>query len=120
MRPAGGARGPGGWAADGVRPSGLGWAILAAEHAREGTAFLGPLVPAMLEGGTEAGLFRPADAEMEDEALLEAGVLPHALKREVFIRMLEEVILPGLEGFGVDPAPARAWLERKRSARGDP
>ncbi|HZY05907.1 MAG TPA: ferritin-like domain-containing protein [Anaeromyxobacteraceae bacterium] len=102
-------------ATDEVRHSRLGWALLAAEHARGGTAFLGPLVPAMLEGCIDAGLFRPAEAELEDHALPEHGVLPHALKREVFTRTLEEVVLPGLERFGVDPAPARAWLEGKRA-----
>ena len=103
-------------AADEVRHSRLGWALLAAEHARGGTAFLGPLVPAMLEGSIDADLFRPASRNRDDEALLEHGVLPHLLKREVFTRVLEEVVFPGLERFGVDPAPAKAWLERKRSA----
>lgn len=103
-------------AADEVRHSRLGWALLAAEHERGGTAFLGPLVPAMLEGSIAPDLFRPAGADREDEALLDHGVLPHVLKREVFVRMLEEVVFPGLERFGVDVAPARSWLDRKRSA----
>ncbi|HEU4382044.1 MAG TPA: ferritin family protein [Anaeromyxobacteraceae bacterium] len=103
-------------ATDEVRHSRLGWAILAGEHARGGTAFLGPLVPDMLEGSIDVDLFRPCDPARDDQALLEHGVLPAALKREVFTRTLEEVVFPGLERFGVDPAPARAWLEGKRSA----
>ena len=38
------------------------------------------------------------------------GILATARKREIFVRTLEEVVLPGLEQFGIDTAPARAWL----------
>jgi hypothetical protein len=93
----------------------LGWAHLAAERARGDTSFLGPLVPAMLEGNAAADLFATVEAEREDPALLEEGVLPHSLKREVFVRMLEEVIFPGLERFGVDAGDGRAWLAAKRA-----
>jgi hypothetical protein len=102
-------------AADEVRHGRLGWAHLAAEHARGETAFLGPLVPAMLEGNVAPDLFLVVPADREDAALLEHGVLPHALKREVFVRTLEDVVFPGLSEFGVDPAPARAWLAQRSS-----
>jgi hypothetical protein len=103
-------------AADEVGHGRLGWAHLASEHARGETAFLGPFVPAMLEGNAAPDLFLVAPADRENAALLEHGVVPHALKREVFVRTLEDVVFPGLAAFGVDPAPARAWLAR-RSAR---
>jgi len=103
-------------ATDEVRHSRLGWAWLAAEHARGAASFLGPLVPGMLEGSVGSDLFSRASTHLEDERLLEQGVLPHALKREVFTRTLEAVVLPGLESFGVDAAPARAWLAGKRDA----
>jgi hypothetical protein len=103
-------------AGDEVRHARLGWACLAAERERGATAFLGPLLPDMLAGSADAALFAAAAPELEDEELLELGVLPHSLKREVFLRTLEEVVLPGLAGSGVDPAPARGWLEARRAA----
>ncbi len=101
-------------ARDEVRHSRLGWAHLASEHAQGTTSFLGPLVPAMLEGSAGPGLFAPpGPEEEEDERLLEHGVLPRRRKLEVFRRTLEEVVFPGLDQLGVDTAPARAWLAGK-------
>jgi hypothetical protein len=103
-------------ARDEVRHARLGWACLAHARAHDAAAFLGPLVPGMLEGAAPADLFDPEVApEKEDLALLEHGVLPHALKREVFVRTLEEVICPGLAALGVDDAASREWLARRRA-----
>jgi hypothetical protein len=110
-------------AADEVRHSRLGWAILAAERERGTGALLGEHVPAMLAASIEPDLFRPGvpgpelDAG-EDPALLELGVLPRSLRREVFVRTTTEVVLPGLEEGGVDISPARAWLRERLVAPG--
>jgi len=101
-------------ARDEVRHARLGWAYLA--RARE-VEFLGPLVPAMLEGSAGPDLFQAGVAEPEPGALLELGVLPRRLKRELFERVLVEVTCPGLERLGVDAGPARRWLDRRRAAR---
>ena len=45
--------------------------------------------------------------------LLRFGVLPHGQKRQVFARMLREVVFPGLSHFGVDVAPAQTWLQAR-------
>jgi hypothetical protein len=103
-------------ATDEVQHSRLGWAYLAHEHGQGETAFLGPLIPAMLRGTIIPDLFAPVAAEREDPALLGHGVLPHALKRQTFTRTLEEVVFPGLEEFGVDTAPARGWLADQQAA----
>ncbi len=105
-------------AQDEVGHSRLGWAHLASEHAQGSTAFLAPLIPAMLQGNAPPDLFQPVCGERDDPALLDHGVLPHAMKREVFTRTLEDVVFPGLEAFGIDSAPARAWLEGRRSGPG--
>jgi len=97
-------------ARDEVHHSRLGWAHLASESARADVSFLGPLVPAMLRGAADADLFAPVPAERDDAALLEHGVLPHHVKRQVFARTLEEVVFPGLEAYGIDTVPARRWL----------
>jgi hypothetical protein len=97
-------------AEDEVTHARLGWAQLAVAAARGRTAFLGPLLPSMLRGSIDDDLFRPVEPDREDEALLALGVLPHATKRDLFVRVLEEVVFPGLEGSGVDTAAAREWL----------
>jgi len=95
----------------------LGWAWLAVAAARGQTAFLGRHLPAMLSGTVDDELFGPVEAAREDPGLLALGVLPHATKRALFVQSLEEVVFPGLEGAGVDTAPARAWVEARRPGR---
>ncbi|MCI0569402.1 MAG: ferritin-like domain-containing protein [Myxococcaceae bacterium] len=101
---------------DEVAHSRLGWAALAREHAVGATGWLSRYVPAMLEGNAGKGLFVEATPDAESPALLRHGVLPHARKREVFVRALEDVVFPGLERFGVDAGPARGWLTGKLAA----
>jgi hypothetical protein len=98
-------------AEDEVGHARLGWAHLAVAASRGRTAFLGGHLAAMLRGSADEGLFEPAGPAEEDPALLAHGVLPRAEKRELFVRALEEVVFPGLEGAGVDVAAGRAWLE---------
>lgn len=101
-------------ASDEVRHARLGWAYLARAHAEGRVAFLGPLVPAMLGGSVAPDLFEAASGDRDDDALLELGVLPHRLQREVFERTLEEVVFPGFERLGVETGPGRAWLAERR------
>lgn len=100
-------------AADEVLHSRLGWAVLAAERDRGTGSLLAPYIPAMLAGSIDRDLFRPGTAEQEDPALLDHGVLPRAVQREVFTRTAMEVVFPGLEANGIDTAPARRWLEER-------
>ena len=95
---------------DEVVHSRMGWAHLAREASTAEVAFLGPLVPGMLAGTIDEGLFGAPPADEDPEGLLRLGVLPLAKKREVFLGTLEQVVFPGLEKFGVDPEPARRWL----------
>jgi hypothetical protein len=103
-------------AEDEVAHARLGWAQLAVAAARERTAFLGPLLPVMLQGSIDDDLFQPVEPDRDDEALLALGVLPHAAKRDLFVRVLEEVVFPGLESSGVDTAAGREWLAERRGA----
>ncbi len=99
-------------AADEVRHSRLGWAVLAAERGRGTAETLSPYVPVMLAASIDPDLFRPGGPgdEDEDPELLEHGILPRALRREVFVSTTIEVVLPGLQEGGIDVEPARAWL----------
>jgi hypothetical protein len=92
----------------------MGWAHLAREAGRRDVSFLAAWVPVMLSGTIDEGLFADALPEGNDSELLRHGVLPHAKKREVFVRTLLDVVFPGLDNFGVDSGPARAWLEQRQ------
>jgi len=90
----------------------MGWAHLAREAALHDVSFLSAWVPSMLSGTVGDDLFSGAGADPDPEGLLRHGVLPRSRKKEIFLRTLEEVVLPGLEKFAVDTGPARAWLAR--------
>jgi rubrerythrin len=94
----------------------MGWAHLAREAARRDVSFLSSWVPVMLSGTVDDTLFTPAVPAADAQELLRHGVLPHGLKREVFARTLLDVVFPGLEKFGIDAGPARAWLEQRQRA----
>jgi hypothetical protein len=104
-------------AIDEVSHARLGWAHLATAREPGRTAFLAPLLPAMLAGSADEDLFLPVTPEREDEALVALGVLPHATRRELFLGTIDEVVLPGLERAGVDVAEARGWLAARRALR---
>jgi hypothetical protein len=95
----------------------IGWAHLSRESVAAEVAFLGTLIPGMLAGTIDEGLFGDPPADEDPEGLLRFGVLPRSKKREVFLGTLEQVVFPGLEKFGVDPEPARQWLARAAATR---
>jgi hypothetical protein len=74
----------------------------------------------MLEGSIDADLFRPAAPERGEGELLDHGVLPHSLKREVFIETVLQIVLPGLRAGGIDTGPARIWLEQRMLSAAGP
>ena len=96
-------------ARDEVTHSRMGWAHLSREAPR-GVAFLGRWIPIMLAGTVPPDFFAAAGADPDAEELLRHGLLPQAQKQEVFAETLRTVVFPGLEQFGVDSGPARAWL----------
>jgi rubrerythrin len=103
-------------ARDEVAHGRMGWAHLAREAAAGDVTFLSPFIPSMLSGTVDAFLFAAADPGLEKRELLRHGVLPHSQKREIFLGALRGVVLPGLEKFGIDTGPARAWLSARGAA----
>jgi len=101
-------------ARDEVTHGRMGWAHLAREAAISDVSFLSPWIPSMLSGTAEEGLFSPADPELDAPELLRHGILPHSRKSAVFAGTLEDVVFPGLERFGIDAGPGRAWLAARR------
>jgi rubrerythrin len=100
-------------ARDEVSHSRMGWAHLAREAPSADPGFLAPFLPAMLSGAVDERIFSSPDDERGSDELLRHGVLPLARKREIFLGTLHEVVLPGLEQFGIDSAPALAWLAER-------
>ena len=101
-------------ARDEVAHGRMGWAHLAREASLRDVRFLSRWIPSMLTGSVDDALFSPAGPP--DDSLLPHGVFPLARKREVFIKTLEEVVLPGLEKFGIEVQPARAWIADRLKA----
>ena len=91
----------------------MGWTHLAREAAAIDVTFLSRFVPAMLSGTVDDALFARRAPDPADDALARHGVLGPARKKEIFVRTLEEVVLPGFEQFGIDTAPARGWLAQR-------
>jgi hypothetical protein len=91
----------------------MGWAHLAREASRYDVSFLSAWIPAMLTGSVEETPSGRQEEHPEDPELLRHGILPPSRKRAIFARTLEEVVVPGLERFGIDGGPARAWLSAR-------
>jgi hypothetical protein len=94
----------------------MGWAHLAREASQRDVSFLSAWVPMMLSGTVDDGFFATAAPDVNAKELLRYGVLPHERKREIFESTLLGVVFPGLEKFGIDAGPARAWLEQRQGA----
>jgi hypothetical protein len=101
---------------DEVAHARFGWAVLASHRRTDDLSFLARWIPWMLS--TTAGdTFRRDTVGPEDEALVEHGVLPYSMRRQVFIDALEDVIFPGLDALAIDAGPSRAWLSKLVSAK---
>ena len=100
-------------ARDEVDHSRLGWAHLAHARTVQKLDYMAELLPIILGGTVPDSLFQPAaDDALESPLLLRAGILPHTQKRSVFVRMLREVVFPGLESQGLDTS-VRQGLARR-------
>ena len=91
----------------------MGWTHLAREAVAIDVSFLSRFVPGMLSGTVDEGMFGRGAPDPEEDALARHGVLGPLRKKEIFVRTLEEVVLPGFEQFGIDTAPARGWLAQR-------
>ncbi len=87
----------------------IGWAHLAAQCRRTDITWLSPHLPGMLRACVqdEAGPASDGDAQPD---LSEYGILPRVEVRRVLKGIADDVLLPGLEEFGVNTGPLRAEL----------
>jgi rubrerythrin len=103
-------------ARDEVHHSRLGWAYLTWARPRVDFTFLGALLPGMVSGSAGPELFEPGPEDAEAPELLRQGVIPHSMRRSVYVETLRSVVFPGFETLGVDTAPVKRWLEDKLAA----
>jgi hypothetical protein len=96
---------------DEVQHGRLGWAHLSAERTAGRGEFLSDVLPLMLEASIEPGFLDTTRARAWTDALYDFGELPHAELVGIYREMLEKVIFPGFETFGIDTAKGRAWLD---------
>jgi hypothetical protein len=96
---------------DEVAHARFGWGVLASHRLSDDLSFLARWIPWMLT--TTAGdSFARTPPPEEDRAIVEHGVLPYSMRRQVFIDALSDVIFPGLDALGIDSLPSRAWLAK--------
>jgi hypothetical protein len=98
---------------DEVRHARLGWAHLAAERAAGRGAFLGDVLPLLLEASIEPGFLEGTLVAPWTEALYDYGELPSPELVQIFCDTLNLVVFKGLDAVGIDTSKARAWLEAR-------
>jgi hypothetical protein len=99
---------------DEVNHSRLGWAYLAEEHARVVRDCVGPHLPDMLEATLGDELFRvPGAPDPRLAQLAGFGSLERRDRLRVVHEVLQSVIFPGLELFGIETAFGRRWLDAR-------
>lgn len=98
------------FAEDEVKHAKLGWAVLEAHRHTTDLSYLARWIPWMLRT-TVGDSFAPAKKGHEDPRLIEHGVLPYTMRKQVFVDTLEDVVMPGLDKLGIDSKPTRKWLE---------
>lgn len=95
---------------DEIRHSRLGWAHLAGGISKEDQAWLARALPDMLADTVTDELYLPPEADDVGVRISEVGGLPRPVRRATIEGAALAVVLPGLEQFGIDTGPARAWL----------
>ncbi len=99
---------------DEVQHARLGWGHLAAESRNGAANVVRDYLPAMLSATVKEGeLFSRCPEPAVAEELPALGALTRRQRRDIFCRVLNEVVFPGLEQFGVDASGGRQWLEAR-------
>lgn len=96
---------------DEVNHSRLGWAFLAEQHASGARDCVGPYLPRLLDATLGAGFLQAIDQpEPWRDELAGLGSLQLSERQRVVRETLAQVVIPGLDRFGVDTQAARRWL----------
>jgi hypothetical protein len=98
---------------DEVNHARLGWAHLAAERAAGRGAFLGDILPLMLEASVEPGFLEGKLEQPWTDAMYDYGELPLKELLQIYFETMDEVILRGMDAMGIDTSKGRAWLAER-------
>ena len=93
----------------------MGWAFLAHFAQKNNVGFVGAYLPKLLDIAVEDELFDTPDPDDPDAATMSLGTLPKTERSRLFVAAISELVLPGLEHFGVDIQPGRRWIQEKTS-----
>jgi hypothetical protein len=98
---------------DEIGHSRIGWAYLAHMAEQFDVRPLGAMMPQLLAAAITDELFdMPEDAD-EDDPVTRLGVVPHAARTALFTASVNDLVLPGISTFQVDPEPAAQWLKQQ-------
>jgi hypothetical protein len=95
---------------DEIQHSRLGWAHLAGGLSEGDRAWLSQALPGMLADTVTDELYLSPEADDTGQWITGVGGLPRATRRATIEGAVHQVVLPGLEQYGIDTGPARAWL----------
>jgi hypothetical protein len=91
----------------------MGWAYVAHLAQKGEVGFVGAHLPALLDAAIEDELFDPDDP---NAATICLGTLPKVERARLFQSAVSDLILPGLERFGIDTRMGRQWLNVRAGA----
>jgi hypothetical protein len=93
----------------------MGWAYLAHMAQQGEVGFVGAYLPKLLNAAIEDELFDTPDPDDPDAATMCLGTLPRIERARLFHSAIADLILPGLERFGVDTKLGKKWLKDRSS-----
>ena len=95
---------------DEVGHSRLGWAYLSYVKEEANLKLLSRELPTLLQNAVTDELFEQPDLDDPDHLSAPLGTVPRIVRFEIFEASLLDLVFVGLERFGVDTTPGRAWL----------
>ena len=95
----------------------MGWAYVAHLAQQGEVGFVGERLPFLLEAAIEDELFDTPDPDDPDAATMCLGALPKVERARLFQSAVSDLILPGLEHFGIDTTAGQKWLNTRAASR---
>ena len=97
---------------DEIWHSRMGWAHLGAEHSEREISWLsGQIVPMLERAGAREIMVTPSPIR-DRPHLADYGEFDYTTRIRLFLEVVNTVILPGFESFGLDVQPARSWVAK--------
>jgi len=101
---------------DEIWHSRMGWAHLGSEQSETSVEWLSAHVVPLLERAGAHEIFNAERREREAPHMIQYGELNYATRVTLFQEIVNTVILPGFESFGVDVTEGRKWIKALAAA----